>query len=168
MSTNVRLDWKWLKVTNTLTYFSEEVITDKDKLQLTGRNLCQVFNFRNGRMQAMHFLCYWVNRPNLKLITRPKQLSSYLQLDITLPVTAVRSFIVLTPLGLFKWSVVWNSVKNNWSTFAEASDIKIYRRNYFHSLVSYCVCHCSYFHHSVATTKCGNALAYYTKDQLQM
>ncbi len=77
-----------------------------DKLQLTGQNLCRVFNFRKGHVQAMHFLCYRVKRPSLKLITRPKQLSSCLQLDIALPVTTVKSFIVLAPLDLFKWSVV--------------------------------------------------------------
>jgi hypothetical protein len=40
-----------------------------DKLQLTGRNLCRVFNFLSE-----HFWCYQVKLPNLKLKTGPKQL----------------------------------------------------------------------------------------------
>jgi hypothetical protein len=44
-----------------------------DKLQLTGQNLGRVFNFRNGRVHAVHFLCYGVKLPNFKLKTWPKQ-----------------------------------------------------------------------------------------------
>jgi hypothetical protein len=44
-----------------------------DKLQLTGQNLGRVFNFRNDRVHAVHFLCYGVKLPNLKLKTWPKQ-----------------------------------------------------------------------------------------------
>ena len=44
-----------------------------DKLQLTGRNMGRVFNFRNGRVHVVRFLCYGVKLPNLKLKTRPKQ-----------------------------------------------------------------------------------------------
>jgi hypothetical protein len=44
-----------------------------DKLQLTGQNLGRVFNFRNGCVHAIHFLCYGVKLTNLKLKTRPKQ-----------------------------------------------------------------------------------------------
>jgi len=29
-----------------------------DKVQLTGQNLGQVFNFRKGDGRAMHFICY--------------------------------------------------------------------------------------------------------------
>jgi hypothetical protein len=43
------------------------------------------YNFRNGRGHAVHFLCYRVKLPNLKLKTRPKQLLGYLPLDIVLP-----------------------------------------------------------------------------------
>jgi hypothetical protein len=43
------------------------------KLQLTGQNLGQIFNSRNGRVDAVHFLCYGVKLPNLKLKTWPKQ-----------------------------------------------------------------------------------------------
>ncbi len=55
-----------------------------DKLQLTGQNLDRVFNYRNGRVHAMHFLCYRVKLPYLKLKTRPKQLLGSLPLDIVL------------------------------------------------------------------------------------
>ncbi len=56
-----------------------------DKLQLTGQNLGRVFNFRNGRVHAVHLLCCGVKLPNLKLKTRPKQLLGSLPLDIALP-----------------------------------------------------------------------------------
>jgi len=56
-----------------------------DKLQLRGQNLGRVFNISNGRVDAMHFLCYRVKLPNLKLKTEPKQLLHYPSLDITLP-----------------------------------------------------------------------------------
>jgi hypothetical protein len=59
--------------------------TITDKLQLTGQNLGRVFNFRNGRVHVVHFLCYVVKLPNLKLKTQPKQLLGYLPLDIVLP-----------------------------------------------------------------------------------
>jgi hypothetical protein len=55
--------------------------------QLTTRYLGQDFNFRHGRLHSVHFLCYGVKLPNLKLKTRPKQLLDYLPLDIALPLT---------------------------------------------------------------------------------
>jgi hypothetical protein len=55
-----------------------------DKLQLTGQNLGQVFNFRIGRVYAMHFLCCGLKLPSLKLKTWPKPLSGSLSLDIAL------------------------------------------------------------------------------------
>jgi len=55
------------------------------QLQLTGRNLGQVFNFRFGHLQAEHSRCYQVKLPNLKLKTRPKQLLGSLRLVIALP-----------------------------------------------------------------------------------
>jgi hypothetical protein len=58
------------------------------KLQPTGQNLGRVFNFRNGRVPAVHFLCYKVKLPNLKLKTRLKQLSSFLLLNIMLTSSA--------------------------------------------------------------------------------
>jgi len=58
---------------------------DSIQLQLTGRNLGQVFNFRVGHLHADHFLCYRVKLPNLKLKTRPKQLLGSLPLVIALP-----------------------------------------------------------------------------------
>jgi hypothetical protein len=57
-----------------------------DKLQPTGRNLGQVFNFRSGHLHSVHLWCYLVKLPNLKLKTRPKQLLGSLSLDIALPV----------------------------------------------------------------------------------
>jgi hypothetical protein len=56
-----------------------------DKLQLTGQNLGQVFNFRYGRVHAVHLHCCGVKLPNLKLKTRPKQRLGSLPLDIMLP-----------------------------------------------------------------------------------
>jgi len=59
-----------------------------DKLQLTGQNLGQVFNFRFGHLHAEHFCCYRVKLPNLKLKTQPKKLLGSLPLVIALPVEA--------------------------------------------------------------------------------
>jgi hypothetical protein len=56
-----------------------------DKLQLTGQNIGRVFNFRNGRMHAVHLLCYRVKLLNLKMKTWPEQLLGSLLLDIMLP-----------------------------------------------------------------------------------
>jgi hypothetical protein len=56
-----------------------------DKLQLTGQNLCRVFNFRYGHLHAEHFWCLQVKLLNLKLKTRPKQLLGSLPLVIALP-----------------------------------------------------------------------------------
>jgi hypothetical protein len=56
-----------------------------NKLQLAGRNLGRVFNFRSGHMHAMHLLCYGIKVPNLKLKTQHKQLLGSLPLDIALP-----------------------------------------------------------------------------------
>jgi hypothetical protein len=58
------------------------------KLQLTGQNLGRVFNFRNGRVHAVHFICNRVKLPNLKLKTRPKQLLGSLMLFFALPILA--------------------------------------------------------------------------------
>jgi hypothetical protein len=60
-----------------------------DKLHLTGQNLGRVFNFRNGRVLAVHLLCCGVKLPNLKLKTWPKQLLGSLLLDIALPAGGV-------------------------------------------------------------------------------
>jgi len=83
-----------------------------DKLQLTGQNLSRVFNFRNGRVHAAHFLHYRVKLPILKFKIWRKQLNGSLPLDITL-----RGFRVQdsTPLN---WSV-------NVSKFTQGID---YRR----------------------------------------
>ncbi len=56
-----------------------------DKLQLTGRNMGWVFNFRSGCVYAAHLLCYKINLPNLKLKTWLKQLLGSLLLDIAHP-----------------------------------------------------------------------------------
>ncbi len=62
------------------------IILVMDKLQLAGQNLGRVFNFRNGGVHAAQFLCYRVKLPNLKLKTRPEQLSGFLPLDVALPI----------------------------------------------------------------------------------
>ncbi len=49
--------------------------TNMAKLQLTGQNLGRVFNCRISHAHVVHFGCYGVKLPNLKLKTRPKQLS---------------------------------------------------------------------------------------------
>jgi hypothetical protein len=56
-----------------------------EKLQLTGPNLGQVFNFRAGCVHAMHLCSYIVKLPKLKLKIRPKQLLGLLKLDAVLP-----------------------------------------------------------------------------------
>ncbi len=56
-----------------------------EKLQLTGRNLGQVFNFRVGCVHAMHLFSYKVKLSNLKLKIQSKQLLCYLKLDTALP-----------------------------------------------------------------------------------
>ncbi len=56
-----------------------------DKVQLTVQNLGRVFNSRSGRMKVVQLLFFEAKLPNLKLKTRPKQLLSYLPLDIMLP-----------------------------------------------------------------------------------
>jgi hypothetical protein len=56
-----------------------------DKLQLTGRNLGQVFNSRSGCVYAIQLHCFETKLPNLMLKPRPKQLLGYLPLDIALP-----------------------------------------------------------------------------------
>ncbi len=56
-----------------------------DELQLTGQNLGQVFNLRNGHLHAAKFLVLSVKLPNLQLKTRLKQLPGSLPLVIELP-----------------------------------------------------------------------------------
>jgi len=57
---------------------------DHEQIQLTGRNLGRVFNFRFGPLQAEHFRCCQIKLPNLKLKTRPKQLLGSLLLSRSL------------------------------------------------------------------------------------
>ncbi len=56
-----------------------------DKLQLTGQNLGQIFNFRFEHLHAYHFWWYQVKLPNLNSKTRPIQLLGSLLLVIALP-----------------------------------------------------------------------------------
>ncbi len=57
-----------------------------DKLQLTGRALGRVFNFRSGCMHhTVHLRPIVAKQPNLELKTQPKQLLSSLLLVIALP-----------------------------------------------------------------------------------
>jgi hypothetical protein len=76
-----------------------------DKLQLTGRNLGQVFNFRNGHLHAAQFWCYRVKLPNLKLKTRPKQLLGSLELVIALPGLVLELRVRLKPAQVGPTSV---------------------------------------------------------------
>ncbi len=64
-----------------------------DKLQLTGRYLGRVFNFRYGHLHVEHFWCYQVKLPNLKLKIRPNQLLGSLLLAIALPSLAFHANI---------------------------------------------------------------------------
>jgi len=48
-----------------------------NKLQLWWQNLDRVFNFRIGRVFAMHLLSYGVKLPNLKQKTEFKQLLNF-------------------------------------------------------------------------------------------
>jgi hypothetical protein len=60
-----------------------------DKLQLTGRNLGRVFNFRRGHLHGALVWCYRVKLTSFKLKTRPKQLIGSLPLDIVLPIKLI-------------------------------------------------------------------------------
>ncbi len=51
-----------------------------DRLRLKGQNLGRVFNFNNGHVLAVHFPCYGVKLPNLKLKIQAKRLLGYLPL----------------------------------------------------------------------------------------
>ncbi len=65
------------------------------KLQLTGRHLGQVFNFRSGHLHAEHFWRYQVKLSNLKLKTCPKQLLGSLVESLPL--------VIVLPV----WTVMW-------------------------------------------------------------
>ncbi len=54
------------------------------RLQLTGRNLGQVFNSRSGCMRDMQLLYFEAKLPNVMLKTRLKQLPCSLPLEIAL------------------------------------------------------------------------------------
>ncbi len=88
-----------------------------DKLQLTGRNLGRVFNFRNGGVHAVHLLCCGVKLPNLKLKTQPKQLLGSLPLDIALPVvTFEQKHCIIKQVTLYKSSFLLNIIFQNTQT----------------------------------------------------
>jgi hypothetical protein len=63
-----------------------------EKLKLAGQNLGPVFNFRGGRVHAVHLLCYKVKLPNLKLKTWTKQLLGSRPFDIVLAAYTFLSF----------------------------------------------------------------------------
>ncbi len=65
-------------------------VQNMDKLQLTGRALGRVFNFKIGCMDNMHLLPSVAIQPNLELKTQPKQLLGSLPLVILLPVQTDR------------------------------------------------------------------------------
>jgi hypothetical protein len=60
-----------------------------DKLQLSGQNLCRVFDFRFGHLHAENFGWYQVKLPNLKLKTPPKPLLGSLPLVSGFPEQAL-------------------------------------------------------------------------------
>ncbi len=62
-----------------------DLTSTMDELQLTGKNLGRVFNYRGGHVYAMHSCGYKSKLPNLKLKTRPKQLLVSIPLDIEPP-----------------------------------------------------------------------------------
>ncbi len=67
-----------------------QVIVFMGKLQLTGQNQGRIFNFTSVRVHAVHLLCYRAKLPNLKLITRPRQLLGSFPLDIALTVVLLQ------------------------------------------------------------------------------
>ncbi len=67
-----------------------------DKLQLTGRALGRVFNFRSACMHTMHLLPSVAIQPDLELKTRPKQLLGSLLLVIVL--LAIYLFVAPQPV----------------------------------------------------------------------
>jgi hypothetical protein len=95
------------------------------KLQLTGRNLSRVFNFRSGCVHAMHLLCYGVKLPNLKFKTQPKQLLGYLPLDIAFPPAAKHELLSLTgnTEQIFVFSTITSGAKMRVSEIQQASAI---------------------------------------------
>ncbi len=56
------------------------------KLQLTGRNLGRVFNFRKCCVHAVQLEFFETKLPDLKLKTRTKQVLGSLPLDITIDI----------------------------------------------------------------------------------
>jgi hypothetical protein len=54
-------------------------------VQAPGQSLCRVFNFRNGCVHDVHFHCYGLKLPNLKLKTWPTQLLGSPPLENVLP-----------------------------------------------------------------------------------
>ncbi len=62
-----------------------------DKLQLTGRNLSRVFNFRCGCVHDIHLCWYEVKLTSLRLKTQPKWLLCSPLVNIVLPVGAYPS-----------------------------------------------------------------------------
>ncbi len=65
----------------------------RDNLQLTGRALGRVLNFRGGCMHTMHFLPSVAIQPNLELKIQPKQLLGSLLLVIALPAYTIWYFL---------------------------------------------------------------------------
>jgi hypothetical protein len=85
-----------------------------DKLQLKGQNLGRLFNFRCDHVHDVHFLCYRVKLPNLKLKTWPKHLLGLLPLDIVLPASAYLAFLPLMKKSFITFSI--GCEKNFWKT----------------------------------------------------
>jgi hypothetical protein len=67
----------------------------RHSIDLTEQNMSRVFNFRSGCLHALHFLHNVAIRSNLKLKTQPKQLLSYLPLNIA-PRSIIRHQLFFT------------------------------------------------------------------------
>ncbi len=87
-----------------LSCFSFNQTLCMDKLQLTGRALGRVFNFRSGCMHTMHLLPSVAIRPNLEQKTQPKQLLGSLLLVIALPTLCVSHFSFNQTLCILRFS----------------------------------------------------------------
>jgi hypothetical protein len=64
----------------------------KDKLRLTGQNLCQVFNSGLRGACIYHAIAHIMKQLNLKLKTWPKQLLGSLPLAFALPARGLENY----------------------------------------------------------------------------
>jgi hypothetical protein len=105
-----------------------------DKLQLTGRNLGRVFNFRSGHLHSAHLWCYQLKLPNLKLKIQPKQLLGSLLLSITLPDAAKQPILSLSKPVLIL-AQLCNIVSNYRSMWHHENERVTYYNNAFPQII---------------------------------